>query len=345
MTRLLSSPIRRAGLNAASPVNAVSARSVLIALAAVPALLGAAPVLAADAYPSQPVRLVVPFPPAGGTDVLSRLVFNKVGAATHWTIVVENRAGAGGNIGLDSVAKARADGYTIGMGQTANLAINPSLYPKMPYDAVKDFTPVVLVSAQPVVVIVRQDSPFKTLAELVAAGKAKQLSMASAGTGTVGHLTGEMFQRRAGIKALHVPYKGASPALTDLMGGQTDFYFATPPIAMPMLKAGKLRALAVTSAKRLALLPNVPTVAEQGYAGFQAEDWKALVAPAGTPADVIKRLNAEVNKALAQPDTVTKLREEGSEARGGSPTDLAAFIKSENTRWGAIVRESGAKAE
>nr|WP_315592115.1 tripartite tricarboxylate transporter substrate binding protein [uncultured Cupriavidus sp.] len=316
----------------------------LLAFAAAPALL-TVPAFAADAYPSQPVRLVVPFPPAGGTDVLSRLVFNKVGASTHWTVVVENRAGAGGNIGLDSVAKARADGYTIGMGQTANLAINPSLYPKMPYDAVKDFTPVALVAAQPVVLIVRQDSPYKTLAELVAAGKTKQLSMASAGTGTVGHLTGEMFQRRAGIKALHVPYKGASPALTDLMGGQTDFYFATPPIAMPMLKAGKLRALAVTSGKRVALLPNVPTVAEQGYAGFQAEDWKALVAPAGTPADVVARLNAEVNKALKQPDTIAKLHDEGSEPRGGTPAELAAFIKSENARWGAIVKESGAKVE
>lgn len=315
-----------------------------LAIAAAPALMNA-PAIAADAYPSQPVRLVVPFPPAGGTDVLSRLVFNKVGTATHWTVVVENRAGAGGNIGLDAVAKARADGYTIGMGQTANLAINPTLYPKMPYDAVKDFAPVALVAAQPVVLIVRQDSPYKTLADLVAAAKTKPLSMASAGTGTVGHLTGEMFQRRAGIKALHVPYKGASPALTDLMGGQTDFYFATPPIAMPMLKAGKLRALAVTSAKRVALLPNVPTVAEQGYAGFQAEDWKALVAPAGTPADVVARLNTEINKVLKDKDTIARMHDEGSEPRGGTPAELAAFIKSEHARWGTIVRDSGARVE
>ena len=331
MTRL-ASPLRRTLVHT------------LLAVVAAPALLGA-PAMAADAYPSQPIRLVVPFPPAGGTDVLSRLVFNKVGTATHWTVVVENRAGAGGNIGLDSVAKARNDGYTVGMGQTANLAINPTLYPKMPYDAVKDFAPVALVAAQPVVLIVRQDAPYKTLADLVAAAKTKQLSMASAGTGTVGHLTGEMFMRRAGIKALHVPYKGASPALTDLMGGQTDFYFATPPIAMPMLKAGKLRALAVTSAKRVALLPNVPTVAEQGYAGFQAEDWKALVAPAGTPADVIARLNAEVNKALKDKETITRLHDEGSEPRGGTPAELATFIKSENSRWGAIVKESGARVE
>lgn len=224
----------------------------LLALA-VPALLAAGAIPAvADTYPSQPVRLVVPFPPAGGTDVMARLVFNKVGMTTHWNVVVENRAGAGGNIGMDAVAKARPDGYTLGMGQTANLAINPTLYPKMPYDAVKDFTPVALVSAQPLVLIVRKDAPYKNLADLVAAGKGKQLSMASAGTGTVGHLTGEMFARRTGIKMLHVPYKGASPALTDLLGGQTDFYFATPPIALPMIKAGKLRALGVTSAKRAA---------------------------------------------------------------------------------------------
>ncbi|MEN7529595.1 tripartite tricarboxylate transporter substrate binding protein [Cupriavidus sp. DL-D2] len=314
-------------------------------VAAAPALLATPVALAADTYPAQPIRLVVPFPPAGGTDVLSRVVFNTVGASSKWTVVVENRAGAGGNIGLDLVSKAKADGYTLGMGQTANLAINPTLYPKMPYDAVKDFAPVALVAAQPVVLIVRQDAPYKSLADLVAAAKAKQLSMASAGTGTVGHLTGEMFQRRAGIKALHVPYKGASPALTDLMGGQTDFYFATPPIAMPMIKAGKLRALAVTSAKRVALLPNVPTVAEQGYAGFQAEDWKAVVAPAGTSPEVIARVNAEINKALKQRATIAKLHDEGSEPRGGTPAELAAFIKSENAHWGAIVKESGARVD
>lgn len=307
--------------------------------------VGATAAIAADGYPSQPVRLIVPFPPAGGTDVLSRLVFNKIGMATKWNVVVENRAGAGGNIGLDSVAKAKPDGYTLGMGQTANLAINPTLYPKMPYNAQKDFTPVALVAAQPVVLIVRNDAPYKNVADLVAAAKARQLSMASAGTGTVGHLTGEMFARRAGIKMLHVPYKGASPALTDLLGGQTDFYFATPPIAMPMIKAGKVRALAVTSARRMPLLSAVPTIAESGYAGFQAEDWKALVAPAGTPPEVVARLNAEVNKALAQPDTVSKLREEGSEPRGGSARDLGAFIQSENTRWGDIVRQSGARVE
>ncbi|WP_082819176.1 tripartite tricarboxylate transporter substrate binding protein [Cupriavidus nantongensis] len=323
------------------------AATALICLAVATAAMGAATAdaYAADAYPSRPVRLVVPFPPAGGTDVLSRLVFNKIGMSTQWSVVVENRAGAGGNIGLDLVAKAKPDGYTLGMGQTANLAINPALYPKMPYNAVKDFTPIALVAAQPVVLIVRADAPYKNLAEFVAAAKSRQMSMASAGTGTVGHLTGEMFQRRAGIKSLHVPYKGASPALNDLLGGQTDFYFATPPIAMPMIRAGKVRALAVTSAKRLPILQSVPTVAESGYAGFQAEDWKALVAPANTPPEVVSRLNAEVNKALSQPDTIAKLKEEGSEPKGGSAKELEALLKSENARWGDIVRQSGARVD
>ncbi|WP_458216061.1 Bug family tripartite tricarboxylate transporter substrate binding protein [Paracidovorax citrulli] len=317
----------------------------LIGLAVATAAMGGAAAYAADAYPSRAIRLVVPFPPAGGTDVLSRLVFNSIGMSTKWSVVVENRAGAGGNIGLDLVSKAKPDGYAIGMGQTANLAINPTLYPRMPYDAVKDFTPIALVAAQPVVLIVRADAPYKNLAELVTAAKGKQMSMASAGTGTVGHLTGEMFQRRAGIKSLHVPYKGASPALNDLMGGQTDFYFATPPIAMPMIRAGKVRAIAVTSAKRLPLLQSVPTVAESGYAGFQAEDWKALVAPANTPPEVVSRLNAEVNKALSQPDMIAKLKEEGSEPRGGSAKELEAFLKTENVRWGEIVRQSGARVD
>ena len=319
--------------------------ALVAAVLAAPLLTGAPAALAADAWPSQPVRLVVPFPPAGGTDVLSRLVFNKVGAATHWTVVVENRAGAGGNIGLDTVAKARADGYTVGMGQTANLAINPSLYPKMPYDAVRDFTPVVLVSAQPVVVIVRQDAPFKTLADLVAAGKAKQLSMASAGTGTVGHLTGEMFQRRAGIKALHVPYKGASPALTDLMGGQTDFYFATPPIALPMLKAGKLRALAVTSAKRSPFLPDIPTIAESGVPVFDVSSWYALFLPPKTPAEIVGKVYIDAVAAIVHPPTKQRFADIGTIAGSSTPAQLTALLKSELDKWGPVIKELGIKPD
>jgi tripartite-type tricarboxylate transporter receptor subunit TctC len=310
-----------------------------LALASLPTL--------ADSYPNQPLRVVVPFPPAGGTDIVTRMITGKIAETTHWTFVIDNKAGAGGNIGLDAVAKSKPDGYTLGVGQTANLAINPTLYAKIPYDALKDFTPIALLAAQPVVLVVRSESPYKTLADLVAAAKAKagSVTLASAGNGTVGHLAGEGFARRAGVKFTHIPYKGAGPALTDLLGGQTDFMFATPQGALPQIQGGKLRALAVTSAKRIAVLKDVPTIAESGYKGFEATDWKALLAPAGTPADIVKRLNAEVEKALKQPETIAKLNAEGSEALGGSPQRFADFLKTEHARWGALVKESGAQVD
>ncbi|WP_026437640.1 tripartite tricarboxylate transporter substrate binding protein [Acidovorax sp. JHL-9] len=301
---------------------------------------------AQSAYPSQPIKLVVPFPPAGGTDVLTRLVANEVTLKdSKWTFVVDNKPGAGGNIGMDAVAKGKKDGYTVGTGQTANLAINPTLYTKMPFDASKDFAPVVLLASQPLVLVVRADSPIKNLEELKTQGQSRQLTMASAGTGTVGHVGGEMFARRAGIKVMHVPYKGAGPATTDLLGGQTDIYFATPPSIVSMVKAGKLRAIAVTSLKRMEVLPDVPTVAESGYQGFVVEDWKALVAPAGTPPEAITKVNEAVNAALKRPEVMARLRDEGSVARGGSPAELGTFMKSEQTRWGTAVRESGAKLD
>ena len=314
-------------------------------LLAAPALALSLAALAQPAYPSQPVRLVVPFPPAGGTDVLSRLVMAEVTQATQWNFIVDNRPGAGGNIGLDMVAKARPDGYTLGTAQTSNLAINPALYPKMPFDALKDFAPVALLTSQPVVLVVRAESPLKSVADLKARATTQPVNMASAGTGTVSHIAGEMFARRAGIKLLHVPYKGAGPAITDLIGGQTDIYFGTPPSVLQMIKGGKLRALAVTSARRMPLLPDVPTIAESGYAGFVAEDWKALVAPAGTPPAVVQALNHAVNAALQKPDLIGRLQEEGSTVRGGSAADLDTFMKAEYRRWGEAVRASGAKAD
>lgn len=300
---------------------------------------------AQTAYPSQPIKIVVPFPPAGGTDVLTRLVANEVTVKDKWIFIVDNKPGAGGNIGMDAVAKAKKDGYTFGAGQTANLAINPALYTKMPFDALKDFEPVVLLASQPLVLVVRADSAIKSLADLKTQGAARQLSMASAGTGTVGHVGGEMFARRAGIKVMHVPYKGAGPATNDLLGGQTDIYFATPPSIISMVKAGKLRALAVTSLKRIDVLPDIPTVAESGYPGFVAEDWKALVAPTGTPAAAIAKLNQVMNAALARPEVVGRLKDEGSVARGGTPAELGAFMKTENLRWGTAVKKSGAKLD
>jgi tripartite-type tricarboxylate transporter receptor subunit TctC len=302
---------------------------------------------AQGAYPNQAIKVIVPFPPAGGTDVVTRLVVEKLRANTGWTLVVDNKAGAGGNIGMDAVAKSKADGYTFGMGQTANLAINPSLYAKMPYDAAKDFVPVALVAGQPVVLVVNAASPFKSVADLLAAAKAKpsSITMASAGNGTVGHLTGEMFSKQAGVKVNHIPYKGAGPAATDLLGGQVDFYFATPQAIIPFVKTGKLRALAVSSAKRLPVLPDVPTVAEGGFKGFDTTDWKLLVAPAGTPADIVKRLNAEVEKAMSKPETAAQLLAEGSIPLSGSPQQAAQYLKTEQQRWGAVVRDSNVKLD
>lgn len=310
-------------------------------------LAASATALAQAAYPHQPIKVIVPFPPGGGTDIVTRMVLDKVRASTGWTLVVDNKAGAGGNIGLDAVAKAAPDGYTIGMGQTANLAINPALYAKMPYDAAKAFAPVSTVAGQPVVLVVNSASRFKTLADLVAAAKAKPetLTMASAGNGTVGHLTGEVFTRQAGIQTNHIPYKGAGPAATDLLGGQVDYYFATPQAVIAFVKAGKLRALAVSSAKRLPILPQVPTIAESGYKDFNTSDWKMLVAPAGTPPAVLAKLQAEVSKALARPETITALQAEGSEPLPSTSQDAITFLKAEQERWGSVVRTSNVKLD
>ncbi len=247
---------------------------------------------------------------------------------------------------MDVVAKSEPDGYTIGLGQTANLAINPTLFPKMPYDALKDLVPVSVVASQPVVLVVRADAPYKSLADLVAAAEAKpgEIKQALAGTGTLGHMAGEVLAKRAGFQVLNVPYKGAAPAITDLLGGQTDYMFATPQGALAMVKGGKLRALAVTSAKRLPVMPEVPTVGES-YKGFEAVDWKALVVPAGTPADIVKKLNAAVDKALAKPATISQLLAEGSTPVGGSPEQAAQYVKAEHARWGAAVREAGVRPE
>ena len=298
-------------------------------------------------WPEKPVRFVVPYTPGGGTDTVTRHIAEKITLDAKWTFLVDNKPGGGGNIGIDIVAKSKPDGYTIGMGQTANLAINPAALPKMPFDALKDLVPVALVAEVPTLLVVRSDSPWHSLADVIKAAQAKpgQITQALAGTGTVGHLAGEMLARKAGFKVLNVPYKGAAPAITDLLGGQTDYMFATPQAVLGMIAGGKLRALAVTSAKRIAVLPNVPTVAEQGYKGFEAVDWKMIVAPAGTPADVVKRLNAATAKALTQPALLAKLAEEGSSAMSGSPEEVARYLKSEQAEWGAVIREAGIRFE
>lgn len=301
----------------------------------------------AQAWPSKPIRVVVPFPPGGGTDIIAREVTQKVASSTGWTFVIENKPGAGGNLGVDSVAKSPADGYTLVLGQTSNLAINPSLYAKMPYDSQKDLAPVALVASAPLVLATSTKSAFKTLADAVNAAKAKpeQINFASPGNGTVAHLTSELFQKAAGIKTQHVPYKGAAQALTDVVSGNVDLYMSSVPTLLGQIKQGKLRALAVTSAKRVDDLPQVPTINESGYKGFDAVTWFGFLAPAGTPKDVLARLNSEFNKALQQADLRKKLGDEGADPTTGTPEQFAALIKDEAVRWGKVVKESGARVD
>jgi tripartite-type tricarboxylate transporter receptor subunit TctC len=301
----------------------------------------------AQAWPAKPIRIVVPFPPGGGTDIIARETSQRVAASTGWTFVIDNKPGAGGNLGVDAVAKSPADGYTIVIGQTSNLAINPTLYAKMPYDSQKDLAPIVLLANAPLVLVSGMGTPHKTLADAVNAAKARPgaLNFASPGNGTVAHLTSEMFQKAAGVKTQHVPYKGAAQALTDVISGTVDLYMSSVPTLIGQIRQNKLRPLAVTSAKRVDDLPNVPTINESGYKGFDAVTWFGLLAPAGTPKDVVARLNAEFNKALQNPELRKKLGDEGADPAGGTPEQFATLIRDEIPRWGAVVKESGAKVD
>jgi tripartite-type tricarboxylate transporter receptor subunit TctC len=301
----------------------------------------------AQAWPSKPIRIIVPFPPGGGTDIIAREASQRVATATGWTFIIDNKPGAGGNLGVDAVAKAPADGYTLVLGQTSNLAINPSLYSKLPYDPQKDLAPIVLLANAPLVMVTGTNSPYKNLADAVNAAKAKpgQVNFASPGNGTVAHLTSEMFQKAAGIKTQHVPYKGASQALTDVISGNVELYMSSVPTLLGQIKQGKLRALAVTSAKRADDLPNVPTINESGYKGFDAVTWFGLLAPAATPKDVIAKLNAEFNKALKTPELSKRLGDEGADPAGGTPEEFVALIKGDIPKWGKVVKESGAKVD
>ena len=296
-----------------------------------------------QAWPAKPIRVFVPFPPGGGTDIIAREVTQRVSTATGWTFVIENRPGAGGNLGVDATAKSPPDGYTIVLGQTSNLAINPSLYAKMPYDSRKDLAPIVVVAEAPLVMVTGTGSPYKTVADAVAAGKARpgQVNFASPGNGTVAHLAGELFQKAAGVKFQHVPYKGASQALTDVISGNVQIYISSVPTLLGQIKQGKLRALAVTSAKRVDDLPNVPTLAESGFKGSESVTWFGFLAPAGTPKDIVARLNAEFNKALQQPALRKKLGDEGADPVGGTPEQFAKLIGDDIVRWGRVVKDSG----
>lgn len=318
-------------------------RRFALALAAA-SVLGTAAL--AQGWPAKPVRLIVPFPAGGGTDLISREVANKV-AHSGYTFVVDNKPGSGGNLGVDAGAKAPADGYTFVMGQTSNLAINPTLYSKLPYDPTRDLTPISLVASAPLVIVTGADSPYKTLADVVKASKAQpgSINFATSGNGTVAHLATESFQKAAGIRMTHIPYKGAAQGATDVISGQVQLYVSSIPTLLGHIRSGKMRALAVTAAKRADDLPQVPTIAESGYPGFEAVTWFGILGPANLPKDVVARFNADINKALQDPELRKKLGSQGADVAGSTPEQFTKLIHDDIARWGRIVRESGAKID
>ena len=320
-------------------------RRAALGLALVSALASTA--VLAQAWPAKPIKLIVPFPAGGGTDIIGRELAQKVAGNAGWTIVVDNKPGSGGNLGVDAAAKSPADGYTLVLGQTSNLAINPTLYSKLPYDPVKDLSPVGLVASAPLVIVVSADSPYKTLADVVKAAKEKpgSINFATSGNGTVAHLAAESFQKVAGIKLTHIPYKGAAQGATDVISGQVQLYVSSIPTLIGHIKSGKMRPIAVTSLKRVDDLAQVPTIAESGYKGFDAVTWFGLLAPAGTPKDVIAKLNADINKALKDPELQKKLGDQGADVAGSTPEAFAKLIRDEIGRWGPLVKESGAKVD
>jgi tripartite-type tricarboxylate transporter receptor subunit TctC len=307
---------------------------------------GTSGALAAD-YPSRPVRLVVPFSAGGTSDFLARTIAEKLGGALGQPVIIDNKPGAGGNIGSDIVAKADPDGYTLLLGTVGTHAINSSLYKKMPYDAGKDFAPVTLVAAVPNMLVVHPSLPVKSVQELIALGKAKPgtLSFASSGHGSSIHLSGEMFKSLTEVDMLHVPYKGSSPAVSDLLGGQVNMMFDNMPSSLPHVKAGKLRALAVTSATRSPAMPDLPTLAESGIKGYDAAAWFGILAPAGTPPEVVRNLNAEIIKVLKMPEVTARLSAQGAVPTTNTPEQFAAYIKSETAKWANVVKASGAQID
>jgi len=304
--------------------------------------------LAAPAAHAQgkPIHIIVTFTPGGAPDILARLIGDKLSVAWNQSVLIDNKPGAGGNTGADSVAKAAPDGLTIVVGTVGTHAINGALYAKMPYDMVKDFAPVTLLATTPNLLVVNNDVRAKTLAELIALGKREgNMTFASSGSGTSIHVSGELFKTMTGIDMTHVPYKGRASAIPDLLGGRVTMMFDNMPSSLPLVKEGRLRALGVTSLKRSAAAPDIPTIAEQGLPGFEAVSWFALFAPAGTPKPVVDRLQVEVKKILAMPDIAAKLAEAGLDVVGSTPDELAAYQRAEIAKWAKVVKDSGAKVE
>jgi tripartite-type tricarboxylate transporter receptor subunit TctC len=302
---------------------------------------------AQDKYPSKPITWVCPYAAGGNADNRSRQVAKVMSALLGQSIVIDNKAGAGGNIGTEAIARAKPDGYTIGMGNFAPLAVNHALFKKLNFNPFTDLVPIMLIEKGPLILMVRSDSPYKSVKDLVAAAKAApgKLSYASGGIGGTHHLSGALFEHAAGMDMIHAPYKSGAAGATDLMGGQVNLMFEQMYSAMPALKGGKLRALAITSKTRSPLAPDIPTMAEQGYPEVEVLNWQGLIGPKGMPADLIKQLNAVGNKALQDPDLKEKILSQGNEVGGGTPEQFAALIKAEAPRWAKVVRDAKIEPE
>jgi tripartite-type tricarboxylate transporter receptor subunit TctC len=303
--------------------------------------------MAQDTYPSKTITFICPYSAGGNSDQRSRQIGRFLSTALNQTVIVDNKAGAGGNLGTEMIVRAKPDGYTMGMGNFAPLAVNPSMFKNMRFDPVKDLAPVCLIEKGPLILMVKPDSPFNSVKDIITAAKANpgKLSFASGGIGGSHHLSGELFKSISGINITHIPYKGGAPATVDLMGGQVDMMFEQMYSAAPSIRAGKLRALAITSKVRSPLFPNVPTMIEAGVPGFEVQNWQGLVVPTGTPAAIIRALNQTTNKALADPAIREQMLSQGNEIGGGTPEQFAALIKSEAARWGKLVKAANIKPE
>jgi len=311
------------------------------------ATLGAASAAIAQAYPVKPIRLVIPYPPGGGSDTIGRPLAQKISEGLGQQVVVENRGGANGNIGMEAVARAAPDGYTIVFALSAQLAINPSLYQKIPYDPVRDYSPITLLGAGGYILVVHPSLPVKSVKELIALAKTQpgQIAYSSSGNGSGGHLAAELLNSMAGIRMLHVPYKGGGPALMDLIAGQVQLLFATQLASWPHVQSGRIRALAVSTAKRPASLPDLPTVAEAGVPGYDSGVWYGVLAPAGTPREIVMRLNGEIVRVLNLPDYRGLLVNNTIEPIGSPPEQLGQYIKSELVKWAKVVKDANVRVD
>jgi tripartite-type tricarboxylate transporter receptor subunit TctC len=318
-----------------------------LAAAALSSLVLATHTFAADAYPSKPVKIVVPFAAGGGVDVLTRVLADKLGPELGTHVIVEDIPGAGGNLGSGQVARAAPDGYTLLMATTGTHTINPGLYKQMPFDAVKDFAPITVIASVPNLLVVNPQVPAKDLKELIALAKSKpgKLNFASFGYGTSNHLSGELFKSEAGIDVAHVPYKNAPQAVLDIVSGEVTFAFVNAPLALPQVRAGKLRALAVTGARRSPAAPEFPTMAEAGLPNFVVESWYGLMAPAGTPGPVLRKIRDATLKVLDTPEAKAAFAKQGADVETSTPTEFAKMIGTEKARWAEVIRKSGAKID